>query len=303
MLYSSEAYSSGMWPRVNAYYSKTYYGYDMPLHRHENAEVMYVFSGECVVDVEAEGEAPLSHALRAGDFIYLNARVPHRLSVARGALCTMLNVEFTLRPAKGMFTLANLRAESEDYAWFVALGRDWCVGGDLRGELFKAMDALVSGLESDRDASALRRAEMAVMLMRLGGAVRAGLQKPGATLYVRRAAGFIRQNHTRRLTAAQIAARAGVSQGYLARLFRAETGQTMSGYIERVRIEHAAVLLERSRLSVTDVAAQVGFATRQQLGAAFRRRLGMTPGEYRAKRRANRYPQVQRYAPNSAPER
>ena len=59
MLYSSEAYAQGMWPRVNAYYSKTYLGYDMPLHRHVNAEVMYVFSGECVVDVEPDGKRRL----------------------------------------------------------------------------------------------------------------------------------------------------------------------------------------------------------------------------------------------------
>ena len=99
MLYSSEAYARGMWPRVNAYYSKTYLGYDMPLHRHVNAEVMYVFSGECVVDVEPDGEAAFAHPMRAGDFIFLNARVRHRLSVDGDAQCTMLNVEFTLAPA------------------------------------------------------------------------------------------------------------------------------------------------------------------------------------------------------------
>ena len=294
MLYSSEAYVRGMWPRVNAYYSKTYLGYDMPLHRHVNAEVMYVFSGECVVDVEPDGEAAFAHPMRAGDFIFLNARVRHRLSVDGDAQCTMLNVEFTLAPAEGMFTLAQLRAGSPDYAWFVALGRDWCVGSDLRGELFKAMDAVVSGLETDRDATALRHAEMAILLMQLSRAVREGLQKPGATLYVRRAAGFIRQSHTRPLSLKQVAAKVGISQGHLAWLFRAETGQTIAGYIARVRIDHAAVLLERSRLSVTDIAAQVGFNTRQQFGVAFKRRYGLTPGEYRIKRRSNSYPQVQR---------
>lgn len=293
MLYSGDAYRRGMWPRVNAYYSRTYDGFDMPLHEHDNTEVMYVFSGECEVYAMPGDEPVLTARMRSGDFIFLNAHVRHRLSVRQGTQCTMLNVEFTLEPAQGMFTLAGLRGESADYAWFVALGADCCRGDDTRGELLRAMDALVSGLGNGAEQPAAGRAEMALFLMRLSRAVMESRRRPGSTEYVRRAAAFIQRGFAGELSVADVAAQVGVSADHLGRLFRAETGQTVARYIEGVRVDHAAVLLERSRLTVSDIAEQAGFGNRQRFDAAFKRRYGMPPGEYRIKRRSGRYPQVE----------
>ena len=286
MLYDAEVYRRPMWPQVNAYYSKTYDGFDMPVHAHDNAEVMYVFSGKCEVWAAPEGEEPFALEMRAGDFIFLDAHIRHRLSVDAALRCTMLNVEFTLAPAQGMFTLSALRAESADYAWFVALGAAWCAGNDVDGSLLRAMDALVRALEGGEGGEAACRAEMALVLMRLSGVIRSGRQRPGATGYVRRAAGYIQQNYQRALSLETVAARVGISPDHLGRLFRAETGLTVAHYIERVRVDHAAVLLERSRLNVAEVGAQVGLMTRQRFDAAFRRRFGLPPGQYRQKLRA-----------------
>lgn len=284
MLYDAEAYRGLFWPRVNAYYSKNYDGFDMPVHSHANAEVMYLFSGSCRVLTEPDDEAPFTLNMRAGEFIFLDAELRHRL-IVDGA-CTMLNVEFTLEQAEGMFTLRGLRHESPDFDWFVALGAKYYFGSDVSGDLFRAMDALVGALERGEGGEAVCRAEMALMLMRLGSAVRAGIQRPGATGYVRRAAGFIRRNYASELSLDAVAEYAGISPDHLGRLFRAELGQTIAHYIEGVRVDHAAVLLERSRLTIAEVGVQVGFMTRQRLDAAFRRRYGMPPGAYRRKRRS-----------------
>ena len=113
-----------------------------------------------------------------------------------------------------------------------------------------------------------------------------GHTAPGRDGICARAAGFIRRNYASELSLDAVAEYAGISPDHLGRLFRAELGQTIAHYIEGVRVDHAAVLLERSRLTIAEVGVQVGFMTRQRLDAAFRRRYGMPPGAYRRKRRS-----------------
>ncbi|OLZ69518.1 AraC family transcriptional regulator [Streptomyces sp. IMTB 2501] len=91
----------------------------------------------------------------------------------------------------------------------------------------------------------------------------------------------IAQHVNSRLTVADLAAHAHVSERQLTRLFRTELGTTPASYIESARVEAA-----RSRLETTDdtldrVAATCGFHTVDTLIRAFRRQLDATPTEYR----------------------
>ena len=52
-----------------------------------------------------------------------------------------------------------------------------------------------------------------------------------------------------------------------------------------LRLTQARRMLRESGLSAEKIAYSVGFHTASQLGAAFRARYGVTPGEYRRGRR------------------
>jgi AraC family transcriptional regulator len=81
---------------------------------------------------------------------------------------------------------------------------------------------------------------------------------------------------------ADLAMLAGMSRFHFARTFKATTGATPYRYILERRVERARTLLQRSRLSIADIAAATGFADQSHLTRNFRERYGVTPHAYRA---------------------
>lgn len=69
---------------------------------------------------------------------------------------------------------------------------------------------------------------------------------------------------------------------HLARVFRSETGQSIHGYVLRLRLQAA---LERvasdSRVDLTTLALELGFASHAHLSEAFRREFGVPPSSLR----------------------
>jgi AraC family transcriptional regulator len=92
----------------------------------------------------------------------------------------------------------------------------------------------------------------------------------------------IEANLARPLTVPDIARRAGVSHNHLTRLFRAQTGMTVVGYIRHRRMAMAHHLLTSSTLSIPAVAASVGINDLQAFNKACRRELGVSPRAVRA---------------------
>ncbi|WP_235032532.1 GlxA family transcriptional regulator [Actinacidiphila yanglinensis] len=83
------------------------------------------------------------------------------------------------------------------------------------------------------------------------------------------------------LTVPVLAARAGMSERNFTRVFRAETGRTPAAYVEGARIEAARRLLECTGTTLDAVARTCGFGTVETLHRSFKRRVRVTPGEYR----------------------
>lgn len=78
-----------------------------------------------------------------------------------------------------------------------------------------------------------------------------------------------------------LADRAAMSERNFGRLFKAQTGMTPADYVERVRLDHAKMLLESSDWPLARIAQRSGLGTSATLIRAFRRRLGVTPEQYR----------------------
>lgn len=66
------------------------------------------------------------------------------------------------------------------------------------------------------------------------------------------------------------------------RLFKQDVGKTPARHIEDLRLEAARRKLESTTLSTDEVADECGFASAEVLRRLFRRRLQVTPGQYRA---------------------
>jgi AraC-like DNA-binding protein len=95
---------------------------------------------------------------------------------------------------------------------------------------------------------------------------------------------FLLEHHADELTLEDVARHVRLSAEHLARTFRKETGQTVFGYVEHLRVEQARAQLAGSSLTVNEVAAATGFGTASQLCRTFKRVTGETPLAYRLKR-------------------
>ena len=115
------------------------------------------------------------------------------------------------------------------------------------------------------------------------GAKAAGSSRPPAWLCAAR--DFMHENVATSLTLAEIASAAGRHEIHLAREFRRYFGLPVGDYLRRLRVERAAQLLQRSRLSLSEVALDCGFSSHSHLCRTFQAHQGMTPSQYRRQTR------------------
>ena len=72
-----------------------------------------------------------------------------------------------------------------------------------------------------------------------------------------------------------------VNPSYLSRLFKAETGQTLSRYLIELRMKKAAQMLKTSELKISDVAACVGYNDVSYFIQTFKKHYHVTPEQYK----------------------
>lgn len=91
----------------------------------------------------------------------------------------------------------------------------------------------------------------------------------------------LREVGDRKLTINEIAREAAVSPYHFIRLFSAVFGETPHQFRMGVRLEEAKRRLAVGEGSVTDVCAEVGFASLGSFSSLFSRRFGESPSAYR----------------------
>lgn len=105
--------------------------------------------------------------------------------------------------------------------------------------------------------------------------------RPTGIQYLTSACDYIKQNFQEPLTLEKIAAHVGISRSYLAQLFSTQLNRSVVEYIQTIRCDHAAYLLNTTSLPIIDIAMETGFNNRQHFTRTFGKLYGMPPHEYR----------------------
>lgn len=92
---------------------------------------------------------------------------------------------------------------------------------------------------------------------------------------------YVDSDLTADLSLRALAAMQSVSAGYLSSLFKQETGQTITDYVNQKRIKHAMHLLKTTKLQVQTIAQYCGIVDVQYFSKLFKKQVGKTPKEYR----------------------
>ncbi|MEN1727709.1 MAG: helix-turn-helix domain-containing protein [Pseudomonadota bacterium] len=99
---------------------------------------------------------------------------------------------------------------------------------------------------------------------------------------VRRIIEDIDKELEQKLSVSELAERAQLSRSHFSRAFQAATGESPQQYILSKRVGRARDLLAETEHSMNEVAALTGFSSQGHMATAFKKRLGLTPTEYRA---------------------
>lgn len=107
--------------------------------------------------------------------------------------------------------------------------------------------------------------------------------------YVERCRDYVDKHYREKIYLSEIAGMLGLSETYLSRLFRKETGKRLQDYIVDVRLEHAANLLKYSEEPILNIAEYVGFPSQSYMGKLFKEKYGMSPKQYQQEKRPAEY--------------
>lgn len=92
---------------------------------------------------------------------------------------------------------------------------------------------------------------------------------------------FVEAKIATRITLVDLADMCGISQFRFMRAFKAETGFNPHQYVIERRVARAKNLLQDSQDSIADIAYDIGFSSQAHMTDVFRKRVGVTPGQFR----------------------
>lgn len=92
---------------------------------------------------------------------------------------------------------------------------------------------------------------------------------------------YIRQNYTREISLQEFGMQFHLSEKYISRYFKEHFHITLSQYINHLRLEHARQLLQESTAPVTEVALQSGYQNVSYFIRCFKKMYGVSPLKYR----------------------
>lgn len=92
---------------------------------------------------------------------------------------------------------------------------------------------------------------------------------------------FINTHYTEPLSLPALCAQLHISVSHFTSLFKASTGFTFVEYLNHVRIQHAANLLDNAGMRVSEVAEAVGFSNFSYFSKKFKEIRGVSPLQYR----------------------
>ncbi len=94
---------------------------------------------------------------------------------------------------------------------------------------------------------------------------------------------YITENYHNRLTMQEMGKHFNYSVSTLSHLFLKHSGKSLPNYISDLRLSEAKWYLLNSQTSITEVAMFLGYNSSSYFSAAFKKKYGMTPKEFRAR--------------------
>ena len=101
-------------------------------------------------------------------------------------------------------------------------------------------------------------------------------------LLVKQIITYMKANLDKHLSITIIAQEFLVGSSNLKKIFKKETGSSIMTYFKELRMTAATNLIEQHKLTVTEIATQLGFSSSHHFSSAFKQYTGVSPTQYYA---------------------
>lgn len=242
---------------------------------HQELEVLYILQGTGVLQLD---ENQFAYEVRQDDIIVLNSYQLHRLEMQGSGKALSLFISPSFLAA----FCPEIESISIECKSFLYPKEEQARFNILRSEFASVFQAYY---KNESRLPILLRSRVGVLLNNL---VHNFLEqnkhkdpsRSSSRERLRKATDYIHRHYRENITLSGLAATIYLSSSYLSHLFQKQLGLTFTAYLTNVRLSQAVSLL-RSERTITDIASEVGFPSTNALIDAFKRRYGVTPGQYR----------------------
>lgn len=98
---------------------------------------------------------------------------------------------------------------------------------------------------------------------------------------INRVIDYLEKNYMKPITLESVAKQVNLNSTYLSFLFKKIMGHNFSDYLDEYRISVAMRLLRESSYNISEIAYQTGYKEQRYFSERFKKRVGVTPSEYR----------------------
>lgn len=237
------------------------------LHFHEETEVLYVYEGSIIADIDSE-----NHILKEGDICIILPSQIHTLipigyiKIRVMKLYPVINL-INIRLKKNIYT-----PDDEHYN-FLLENINRIVNEDsvkLPGYELSVVTAcgnimlyILRDLPQEESADiSLKRLEY-------------------STNFINDVNAYLEANYKSQITLEEIASSFNYSRSYFSRLFKEITGTNFIDYLNIFKLKKSIQLLKNTNTSIEDIAFSSGFNNLRSYNRSFSRHFGQSPGHYR----------------------
>ena len=275
------------------YYMKDFDVTDtMWMHKHEYFEIMYVSYGRCIIETAKDENRsnPLSYILTQGQFIFLRPNIYHQLIMNEGDKANIFNIEFHytdqnheyIKNTSSIMTIDFIKLFNKTKLASLLSGeKGYFISSDV-AQVGTAIKELILCCEKENKTSEDYLSLMlkeSNLFVEIANCMQS--KKLGGISYIRKANTYILENYTKKISINDIAKHVNISKSYLEHQYKKHTGQSILSFVNLLRVQRAEKLLSNTTKQISEIATLVGYKDKNQLNYEFKKKIGMSPREYR----------------------
>jgi len=271
----------------------------LPMHRHGFIELVFVLDGSATHQIQIPNVGSYECKISKGDVFIINPEEEHTFHFDEGERLDILNINFQSSFLDGTFIQGKNEVRVMDFVYLqpslplnVRFGNILKLSDNEMQSVITQVDNMMFELKEQNigyiHVIGLYMALIFTLLSRKYiQAMDRGLvqnsNKVQSMSNIFRVMGFVEHHYTEEISKEELARIGICGVRNLSRKFKECTGETVLEYMHRLRVDKSRRLLIETDLKITDIAALVGFNDISFFNKTFKKRMNITPREYREK--------------------